>query len=240
MPRYDLALELRTLLKGASEDLGVADLCFCYDICSPEPWRARLKGRQSHLKSFAKRRQLFASSDRAMSLWLRKTHCLAADGQGLFGLFQQRVYVWPESLLPTAVQRQMSKNGLAALVTLSFPCRDAEPLCARFTLMLEQQSQVEMLQSRQDWVEARLLQLFGQIEDAYATRLNPLIDYNIVNPVSALILKGLALGQGRAQLSEQLNLTPRGIDYHVGQLKQVLDASTIAQMMVHATRCRLV
>lgn len=240
MSRNDLALELRALLKGACQDLGVADLCFCYDISSPEQWRARLKGRQNHLKSFAKRRQLYASSDRAMSLWLRKTNLLVADGQGLFGLFQQSVYVWPESLLPAAVRRQMSKNGLSALVTLSYPCRNAEQLCARFTLMLEPCSQVEMLQSRQEWVEERLLRLFGEIEALYATRLNPLIDYNIVNPVSALILKGLAKGKGRAQLSEQLNLTPRGIDYHVGQLKQVLEASTIAQMMVHAVRCRLV
>ncbi|BDY04755.1 hypothetical protein [Ferrimonas sp. YFM] len=194
MPRNDLALELRALLKRACTDLGVAELCFCYDICSPEQWRARLKGRQAHLKSFAKRRQLYASSDQAMSLWLRKSNCLAADGQGLFGLFQQRVYVWPESLLPAAVQRQMKKNGLAALVTLSFPCRDAEQLCGRFTLMVEQQAQVEMLQSRQAWIEARLEQVFEDIEDAYASRLNPLVDYNIVNPVSALILKGLALG----------------------------------------------
>ncbi|SDK42759.1 hypothetical protein SAMN04488540_1356 [Ferrimonas sediminum] len=240
MSRSLLDTRLRSLLKESRDRLKVRELCYCYDIANPGDWRRRLKDNRRFLRSFVKRRHLFASSKQALQLWRRKSSFIAEARLNLAPLFNQAVFVWPEHQLPPRLQRQIKEMGAASLVTISIPCRLSTRFTGRFTLMVQAGEQVEHLKANLAEIEQYLSQLQMEIIMSHGKEINPLIDYNIVSPVSAYVLACLAEGQDREQVSKQLSLTLRGVDYHIGVLKEVLGARTVAQMMFEAARCRLV
>ncbi|USD35911.1 hypothetical protein [Ferrimonas sp. SCSIO 43195] len=240
MSRQFLETKMRARLRALRDDLGVRDVCYCYDVTTPEQWRSRLKTHDRFLKSFVKRRQLFASSESAVTLWRRKTALFANEGSQFSQLFSQECYVWPEALFSPRLKRQLSGLGVASMVTVSVPCVLTSRFCGRFTLMLQGPVQVAYLQTHYEQVKRQLQSEQLAIAADHGIDINPLLDYNIVNPVSACVLDSLAQGEDRGQVSRQLNLTLRGVDYHIGILKEVFQARTIAQLMAQAVRHRLV
>ncbi|SDJ68182.1 hypothetical protein SAMN04488540_111131 [Ferrimonas sediminum] len=240
MSRSLLDTRLRGLLKESRDRLKVRELCYCYDIANPDDWRCRLKDHHRLLKCFVKRRNLFASSEPALQLWRRKSSFIADERLNLAPLFSQTVFVWPEHQLSPRLQRQMRDLGAAALVTISIPCRLSTRFTGRFTLMVQAGEQLDNLKANLAEIEEYLSQLQMEIIMSLGKEINPLIDYNIVSPVSAYVLACLADGQDREQVSKKLSLTLRGVDYHIGVLKEVLGARTVAQMMFRAVQCGLV
>ena len=107
-------------------------------------------------------------------------------------------------------------------------------------LLLETKEQLDELMERLDSVEKHLTELQMNIVIHYGDKINPLVDYNIVTPVSAMVLSYLASGEDREDVSLKLKLTMRGVDYHISQLKQVLGAKNIAQLIYQAGLCRLI
>ncbi|WP_299788634.1 hypothetical protein [uncultured Shewanella sp.] len=240
MARGTLEYGLTELLRQSREHLGVADICYCYDINSPDDWRCRIKDGGRMMKLFEKRRQLFASSAKALNLWQKKRFYYSKMTEEVTRVFSHPVYVWPKSKMPTRLQLCIEQSGVVSLVTITVPCRFSPELSGRFMLLLESQQQLEALQEHLEDIENHLTELQMKIVINYGDKINPLVDYNIVTPVSALILNYLAAGEDREEVSQKLKLTMRGVDYHIGLLKQVLGARTIAQLIYRAGQCRLV
>ncbi len=240
MTRVSLEHGLTALLRQSRDHLGVADICYCYDINSPDDWRCRIKNGVKMMKLFEKRRQLFASSAKALCLWRKKAFYYTKMSEEVTRLFSLPVYVWPKSKMPSRLQLCIEQSGVASLVTISVPCLFSPKLSGRFMLLLDSQEQLEALLERMDDIEKHLSELQMNIVVNYGDKINPLVDYNIVTPVSAMVLSYLASGEDREDVSRKLKLTMRGVDYHISQLKQVLGAKTIAQLIYQAGLCRLV
>lgn len=240
MPRVSLEHGLIGLLRRSRDYLGVGDICYCYDINSPDDWRCRIKDGDRMMKLFERRRQLFASSAKALGLWRKKVLYYTKMTEEVTRLFSRPVYVWPTSKMPPRLQLCIEQSGVASLVTISVPCLFSPKLSGRFMLLLESQEQLEALQERMDDIEKHLTDLQMNIVVSYGDKINPLVDYNIVTPVSAMVLSYLAAGEDREDVSRKLKLTMRGVDYHICLLKQVLGAKNIAQLIYQAGQCRLV
>lgn len=240
MLQVSLEHGLTDLLRQSRDYLGVGDICYCYDINSPDDWRCRIKDGSRMMKLFEKRRQLFASSAKALRLWRKKVIYYTKMTDEVSRLFSRPVYIWPTSKMPSRLQLCIEQSGVVSLVTISVPCRFSPKLSGRFMLLLDSQEQLEGLQERLEDIEKHLTELQMNIVINYGDKINPLVDYNIVTPVSAMVLSYLAAGEDREDVSQKLKLTMRGVDYHIGLLKQVLGARTIAQLIYRAGQCRLV
>ncbi|BDY05363.1 hypothetical protein [Ferrimonas sp. YFM] len=231
---------LQQMLAALNEQLGLAGIWYCYDIDHPGKWRKRVKSSDKMIRSFVRRRRLFASSGAAAELWQQQMSHYQGLGHILEGIWNQQRYFWPMRELPLVMSRRLSKAGVEALVTFTVPCPLSPEFRGRFTLLLPDSQSVAQLIATAEMVQRQLQELQVRIALEFGKSINPLVDYNIVNPLSAYILGLLAQGQDREQVSAQLRLTLRGVDYHVSVLKELLEARNIAQLVYRAGQCQLI
>lgn len=69
-----------------------------------------------------------------------------------------------------------------------------------------------------------LFQLGQRICQRHLATMNPLTNFAILSPTSVLILQQVAEGASSAEIAEQLNLTERGVNYHIDRAKDLLGA----------------
>ncbi|WP_417345890.1 LuxR C-terminal-related transcriptional regulator [Ferrimonas sp.] len=231
---------LQQMLAALNEQLGLAGIWYCYDIAHPGKWRKRVKSSDQMIRSFVRRRRLFASSGTAAELWQQQMTHYQGLSHVLEGIWNQQVYFWPMRELPHAMNRRLTKAGVEALVTFTVDCPLSPEFRGRFTLLLPDSQSVAQIIATAEVVQRQLRELQVKIALEFGKSINPLVDYNIVNPLSAYILGLLAQGQDREQVSAQLRLTLRGVDYHVSVLKELLEARNIAQLVYRAGQCQLI
>ncbi|TKB48543.1 hypothetical protein FCL40_12610 [Ferrimonas sediminicola] len=138
------------------------------------------------------------------------------------------------------MSRCLRRAGVDALFSFTVACPLSTGFRGRFILLLPDARFREQLVANADEVKAQLQALRVRVSLAFVRSIDPLVDYNIVNPLSAYILGLLAQGQDREQVSAQLRLTLRGVDYHVSVLKELLEARNIAQLVHRAGQCQLI
>ncbi|WP_051216380.1 LuxR C-terminal-related transcriptional regulator [Ferrimonas futtsuensis] len=231
---------LQQMLADLNEQLGLGGIWYCYDIAHPAKWCRRVKSSEQMIRSFVRRRRLFASSGTAAQLWQQQMSHYPGLGHVLEGVWNQQVYFWPMRELPVVMSRRLTKAGIEALVTFSVRCPLSPEFRGRFTLLIPDSQSVAQVSATIEMVLRQLQQLQVKIALEFGKSINPLVDYNIVNPLSAYILGLLAQGQDREQVSAQLRLTLRGVDYHVSVLKELLEARNIAQLVYRAGQCQLI
>ncbi|RTR39792.1 hypothetical protein EKG38_08350 [Shewanella canadensis] len=240
MSQVPLSATLRSLLQQGCKDLQVEDICYCYDIQTPSDWGRRMDSHRHLIRNFTKRRKLFASSAKGLSLWRQKVLFLKNMEEVVGQLYCHAVCVWSNRTLPRGMKRYLDSQQIEGIVTVSISCPVSPQLTGRFNLIMRQTEQVNDLLDRIDEVEVYLTRLQTKIALHHGTEINPLVDYNIISPISALILTHLANGADREEISSQLNLTLRGIDYHLSVLKQTLNARNIAQLVHEAGKLSLI
>ncbi|USD39258.1 LuxR C-terminal-related transcriptional regulator [Ferrimonas sp. SCSIO 43195] len=227
------------LLQQGCDELGVKAICYCYDLDEPMRWGRRLKSTEHVIRNLAKRRQLFASSGQALSLWRRKMPFYRNMETVIEQLLSQQVCVWPQQSMPAPMVRHLQAQGIEGVMTVSVCCPVSPRLRGRFMLLVQCSEQLTELADQQGRVAACLAQLQTQIALEFGRDIHPLVDCNVISPLAVYILSGIAQGQDREQVSSQLNLTLRGVDYHISVLKQVLGARNIAQLVHEAGKLQL-
>ncbi|SDK38385.1 regulatory protein, luxR family [Ferrimonas sediminum] len=240
MTQADSGAGIAEVLQQGCDELGVKAICYCYDLDEPMRWGRRLKSTEHVIRNLAKRRQLFASSGQALSLWRRKMPFYRHMETVIEQLLSQQVCVWPQRTMPAAMTRHLQAQGIGGVMTVSVCCPVSPRLRGRFMLLAETPEQLSELAQQRGRVVACLERLQTRIALDYGRDIHPLVDCNVVSPLAVYILSGIAQGQDREQVSSQLSLTLRGVDYHISVLKQVLGAKNIAQLVYEAGKLRLV
>lgn len=240
MTQIPLSAELRALLQQGCKELEVDEICYCYDVQTPSDWGQKMGSNIHHIRNFTKRRRLYASSVKGLNLWRQKVQFLKNMEEVVGNLISDSVFVWPQSRLPTGMKRYLESQQIEGIVTISVSCPVSPQLAGRFNLILSQPEQVNDLMERIDEVEVYLTRLQTRIALHHGAEINPLVDYNIVSPISAYILTHLANGLDREEISSQLSLTLRGVDYHLSVLKQTLNARNMAQLVFEAGKLSLI
>lgn len=239
MSQVQLSAALRSLLQQGCKDLQIEDICYCYDIQTPSDWGRKMGSHKHLIRHFTKRRKLFASSVKGLSLWRQKILFLKNMEEVVGQLYSHSVCVWSNRTLPRGMKRYLDSQQIEGIVTVSVSCPVSPQLMGRFNLILHKSEQVNDLLGRIDEVEIYLSRLQTKIALDHGTEINPLVDYNIISPISAYILTHLANGLDREEISSQLSLTLRGVDYHLSVLKQTLNARNIAQLVHEAGKLSL-
>ncbi|WP_299788833.1 hypothetical protein [uncultured Shewanella sp.] len=239
MSQLSLSAKLRALLQQGCIDLELDEICYCYDLHTPSDWGRKMGSNIHHIRNFTKRRKLYASSMKGLNLWRQKVLYLKSMEEVVGNLISGSVFVWPQSHLPAGMKRYLKSQQIGEMVTVSVSCPVSPQLAGRFNLILSGSEKVEDLLDRIDEVERYLARLQTQIALHHGADINPLVDYNIVSPISACILTHLANGSGREEISSSLSLTLRGVDYHLSVLKQTLKARNMAQLIFEAGKLSL-
>ncbi|WP_299805297.1 hypothetical protein [uncultured Shewanella sp.] len=155
------------------------------------------------------------------------------------GIWQNEIYFWPMNELTMLMNRALEHAGVASLVSITVRCPLTTEFRGRFTLLMaEQQGEVNLL--KLEVLKEKLVQVQRDISIELSKEINPLLDYNIVSPMSVYILKLMVLGHTRSEISSQLRLSAGGINYHLNSLKQSLGSFTTTQLVYRATQLQLI
>ncbi|USD38717.1 hypothetical protein [Ferrimonas sp. SCSIO 43195] len=221
------------------DQFGFADLCYYYDLTTLDQWSVGGLEKAKLIKKMTKRRNLFTSSVAARKLWQDQSRCYHSAEEDLQAMFDRPCHHWNLGPSQGPLRKSLYRHGYQHKLTLSIPCPLATAMTGRFTLLFangdEHQQTLDSLEALT--AELRLTNL--QLSLDYSRDINPLVDYNIISPVSAYVLKLLAQGHSRDSMAQTMNLTLRGIDYHIGVLKQSLQASNIANLIDKGNKVRL-
>ncbi|MBY6019734.1 LuxR C-terminal-related transcriptional regulator [Ferrimonas balearica] len=232
--------QLEAALKELNTDLGTVGLWYCYDFALPEQWYRQSTSRKTVIRRFAKRRRLFASSGPISELWHQQSSHYHKMADVIQGVWQQEIYVWPMAELSDTMFFALDRMDVNALVTFTVGCPLANEFRGRFTLLLNKSSDVSRVLDKRHGILSRLENTQQAFSYRFAKTLNPLVDYNIVNPLSVYILGLLASGNNRPEIAQQLRLSRRGVDYHLATLKDLLDTKSIHQLVYRATQLQLI
>lgn len=130
-------------------------------------------------------------------------------------------YVLCEDGQPTKVQKLFNSHGINTV--LSWPLKHfaSDTWSGRFTLL-----------SKYPYEELRLTELEQTLKQAQLTifehfhnEINPYRQYDLFNQTAIRALKMAAIGLHNREISEQLDITVRGVEYHLESLRNKLSAS---------------
>ncbi len=227
------------ILDSLREELGLKGIWYCYDIAHPDNWSPLSKSRSTAIRRFVRRRRLYASSSSSIALWYQQMEHYPKLKHVMEGIWQNEIYFWPMNELTMLMNRALEHAGVASLVSITVRCPLTTEFRGRFTLLMaEQQGEVNLL--KLEVLKEKLVQVQRDISIELSKEINPLLDYNIVSPMSVYILKLMVLGHTRSEISSQLRLSAGGINYHLNSLKQSLGSFTTTQLVYRATQLQLI
>ncbi|GIU23133.1 helix-turn-helix transcriptional regulator [Shewanella schlegeliana] len=136
-------------------------------------------------------------------------------------------YVLSEDGQSTKVQKLFNSHGINTV--LSWPLKHfaSDTWSGRFTLL-----------SKYPYEELRLAELEQTLKQAQLTifehfhnEINPYRQYDLFNQTAIRALKMAATGLHNREISEQLDITVRGVEYHLESLRNKLSASNRANLV---------
>lgn len=112
---------------------------------------------------------------------------------------------------------------------LSYPVHHyaSEAWCGRFTLL----SKEEDLHPKLANLETSLKQVQSTLFEHLHHELNPYRQVSLFNQTALKALKMVASGLQNAEISEELHITIRGVEYHLESMRNKLSASNRANMV---------
>ncbi|QIZ78330.1 hypothetical protein [Ferrimonas lipolytica] len=214
--------QLNTIIQRA----GACDAAFLLDFSEPEFWLGK-----GWLKGIKNRKSLLYTSPELERFMHRVRSELTKLDHDLMRSVERERYVWsPEATSfhgYAQPYREYEKQ-----ITLSFELPGFPHVKAGCNLFFE-------LGFCQD--EASILSHINSIEkDLQILAINiasqrllasPLEDYQLLKPATVGIIRDIANGLSRKQLSETHFMTSRGIDYHVEKAKLTLGAKNTSQLI---------
>ncbi|SDI31538.1 regulatory protein, luxR family [Ferrimonas sediminum] len=227
--------KLRQELIRLRDELSLSDIVYCLDIDNLDNCFKYFAAEHKVLNALYKRRGLYSCDDSGTRLWERQIRHLQQRPAFLQEYFSNRSSWHRPQLNPRCREAQR----LFAIQSLLVPCRGASGLAGRFILMAESRQQWQTLEDDPQALLQRLQAWQYQYAQPTAAQVNPLVDYQIISSVSHHILKRLAHGNQRSEIAKEMRLTKRGVDYHIGVLKELLKAKNTAHLVLIGSHNRL-
>lgn len=136
-------------------------------------------------------------------------------------------YVLSEVGQPTKVQKLFNSHGINTV--LSWPLKNfaSDTWSGRFTLL----SKYPYEELNITELEQTLKQAQMTIFEHFHNEINPYRQYNLFNKTAIRALEMAATGLHNHEISEQLDITVRGVEYHLESLRSKLCASNRANLV---------
>jgi DNA-binding CsgD family transcriptional regulator len=220
---------LLTILKSLSVSIGAVDALFHIDLNKPEVWLGN-----SWQKCLKQRKSILFTSDNLEDTFQCYKSLLKSADTDLSKCINKQFYSW--SSIGTASAKLIKERGYKKVVSLSLPLPSSSELCGRFLFFYDNYSEQCELDISQS-VENVLNELFIYQSAVSSSNLiiSPLEDYGMLKKSTISIIRNLAQGCSRTELSDIHYMTPRGIDYHLERAKCLLGAKN-THHLVHKSQ----
>lgn len=141
-----------------------------------------------------------------------------------------------ETNLSQNFRRLMANRGYQSRMGWTFPVEQQRPWMGVYILALDTcQADTQLTLIKRGQELSRLLKEFqDKFIENHSEKLNPWVNQKWVNQKGIAIIQMLAQGASTDEIGQSLNLTKRGIDYHVEVLKEKFNAKNRAQLVSRA------
>ncbi|RTR37586.1 LuxR family transcriptional regulator [Shewanella canadensis] len=221
----------------------ISDIAYCIDLVDHKPRFSHYSSKTIVHQKVAGRKHIYASSANALNYWRCWGNRWIVKDKNFEQVLENDCHLWeydcdikgkPSPLI------DMIKFGYQHRLTFTVPCPFSPEMIGRFSLLLDcDMIKDELLNDHSNLVQ-ELEYLHMKIASDHGREINPLVDFNIVKPVSRNILSLLSNGYSRAEIAESCHLTERGIDYHIDVLKETLAARNMAHLIKLANTSYLI
>ncbi|EDQ00173.1 LuxR C-terminal-related transcriptional regulator [Shewanella benthica] len=212
----------------------IADIVYCIDLADHKAWFSHYSSKTIVHQKIAGRKHIYASSANALTYWRCWGRRWIVKDRNFEKVLENSLHIWEydcDMKDKSSPLIDMIKFGYRHRITFSIPCPFSPELVARFSLLIDSDMVKNELLNNRYTLVAELEYLHMKIARVHGKEINPLVDFNIVKPLSRNILSLLSDGYSRAEIAESCHLTERGIDYHIDVLKKTLAARNIANLI---------
>ncbi|QIZ75670.1 helix-turn-helix transcriptional regulator [Ferrimonas lipolytica] len=221
-------------LKSLGLSVGAVDAMFQIDFNNPDSWLGK-----DWLKRLKLRGSLKFTSEALANGFDDYRNGLTTIDFDLCNTVRKEIHFWRCSNQHSGKMRE--SGGYSKMVSVTLPLPQCEELCGRFLFFFDRSCQQSSSEVRQSINNALNEMSFYQNAAKSSNLLkSPLQDYGMLKPASLSILRGLAQGYSRNELSDLHYMTPRGVDYHLERMKNLLGAKNIHSMLYKSTNLMLI
>ncbi len=224
---------LLTILKSLSVSIGAVDALFHIDLNKPDLWL----GNSWHKCLKQRKSILFTSDDLEDTFHCYKGLLKTADTD-LSKSITKQLYSW--SSVGTASAKLIKERGYKKVISLSLPLSFNSDLCGRFLFFYDnciELNEFDIIQSIENVLSE--LCIYQSAVSSSAVMISPLEDYGMLKKSTISIIRNLAEGCSRAELSDIHYMTTRGIDYHLERAKCLLGAKNTHHLVLKSQKLLL-
>lgn len=191
------------------------------------------------LTGFKHNRGVICSSDFVHQLYNTYTaHFFRLDPNFVPALELSGPYCYQFDLQPQAAktQRLFQQHGYSHILSWPVVIADTPHWQGRFTLLSSKAIEVQQYEQLTPLLQRMQMELLFYGRDY----VNPFRQQKLFNPVSLKVLQMTADGLHNREISDQLHITIRGVEYHLESLRTKLAAKNRANLIHQAHRLELI
>lgn len=222
-----------------AQKVGAIDAAFLLDFTKPSTWLGK-----HWLDGIKLRQSLLYSSPEVEFLLSKSRSCMTKLDKDIINAVEKPMHVW--FVTPNTKQQLRNSDTLRTLgfgkqISISVPLFSTELLQGSFSFFYEDgdgATDVERMEKlHENTIE---LQLFATKIASSRILISPMEDYQIFKPATVNIIRDIAHGYSRHELSSRHYMTVRGVDYHVEKAKLAFGAKNSSHLVHMAHELLLV
>ncbi|QIZ76262.1 helix-turn-helix transcriptional regulator [Ferrimonas lipolytica] len=229
----------RSKLVELTQRLGAVESAFIIDFAEPNERLGK-----SWLKSFKSRDSILFSSAKVSYLFERSRSSMTRLDPDLVKASNKDKHVWLEDKNLKQQQSKLSiikELGFSKQLSVTFPLQNWQGLKGCYSLFyaLDCPMTDEQRFARMDELMADI-KMVGTHIVSERVLTGPFEDYQLFKPSTISIIKHLAEGRSRKDLSDIHYMSARGVDYHIEKAKIVLEAQNTSHLVHVAHQMMLI
>lgn len=226
-------------LKSLAEHVGAEEAVFFFDFIEPENWLGK-----HWLSGIKQRNSLIYSSSQIKYLVSRQRSCLTKMNPDILKSAQKPIHIWKDK--NSANQQSLRENllqgkGYSSTISVSFPLAKSHYLRGCFNFFYHRENSESDIHRIKDLQGAMFdMQMLSGFAVSEKMLASPFEDYKIFKPSTLSIIRHVAEGYSRKEISDIHYMSERGIDYHIDKVRLVLGAKNTLQLVHIAHNMMLV
>lgn len=220
----------RQMLKTIANKIGAVDAVFFIDFTQPQTWLGR-----HWLSGIKKRNSLLYTSPQVEHITCLSRHSMNHIDHNILKSIQKPMHVWTTNSSPridSVKSDLLNKHGYSKQISVSYLLSNSHELKGIFNFFYPLDcglSDVDLINNLQNVLND--LGVVGSYIVSERILLSPFEDYHMLKPATVSIVRDLARGCSRSELSELHFMTARGVDYHIEKAKVILGAKNTSHLV---------
>jgi DNA-binding CsgD family transcriptional regulator len=228
----------RQTLNTMAQKVGAVDAAFVIDFDQPQTWLGR-----HWLSGIKNRSSLLYTSAQVEHISYLSRHGMNNVDQNVLKTVQRPIHVWTtnsSSKIDSLKADLLKQHGYSKQISISYSLSNLIDLKGIFNFFYPldcELSENELINNIQHALVD--LGVVGSYIVSERILLSPFEDYHMLKPATVSIVRNLAKGCSRSELSERHFMTARGVDYHIEKAKVMLGAKNTSHLVYVANKMLL-